>query len=143
MSGIIDYSADDPSVRRKCWELMIKPGMTKLKNNAVSFWCFLTLLISHASVMDWNDVLTFTVNSVAVNLLKQFVVVPLDLIMNTCATRMTQATAPPLATISTTTTTGPTAAQIARFKVKGMFTWILNACDGELQLWIGNSYDKI
>ena len=140
MSGIIDCSTTDPSVRRKCWEIMVKPGLTKLKNNAVSFWCFLALLISHASMMDWNDVLTFTVNGAAINLLKQFVLVPLDMIIATCNTRKTQAALPPPAT---RTTPGPTAAAIARFKVQGMFAWILNTCDEELQLWIGNSYDKI
>ena len=140
MSGIIDYSATDPSIRRKCWEIMVKPGITKLKNNAVSFWCFLTLLISHASMMDWSDVLTFAVNSISVNLLRQFVVVPLDVIMTACNNRITQAAVVPPAT---RTTTGPTAAQIARFKVKGMFTWMLNACDEVSQLWIGNLCDKI
>ena len=95
MSGIIECSTTDSSVRRKCWEIMVKPGLTKLKNNAVSFWCFLTLLISHASMIDWTDMLTFTVNATATNLLKQFVLVPLDMIVSTCDARVTQAALPP------------------------------------------------
>ena len=91
--------------------------------------------ISHASTMDWNDVLTFIVNIVAVNLLKQFVVVPLETILTTYANRTTQAAVPPPAT---RTTPGPTTAAISRFKVKAMFTWILNSYDEELKLWIGN-----
>jgi len=127
MSGIINYNTTDPSVKRKCWEIMVKPGITKLKNDAVSFWCFLTILISHASMMDWTDILTFTVNRATVNLLKQFVTVPLDTIVTACTKQITQATSAPPETIH-----APTASQIALFKAKEMFTYILNTCDEEL-----------
>ena len=47
MNGIVDHNANDPSTRRKSWEIVVKPPSMKLKNVAMSFWCFLTVLISH------------------------------------------------------------------------------------------------
>ena len=42
-----------------------------------------------------------------------------------------------------TISTSPTDAQMGIFKTKGMLTYILNSCDKELQIWIGNNIDKV
>ena len=141
MDGIIDYNTTDPSVRRKCWELMVKPQATKLKNTVVSFWCFLTVLVSHAATMGWMDLCQFTVNSNAVNLLKTFALVPLEMIVSRMnAMRISAAVSPATTRAATssdaTVPAGPTNAQIGIFKTKGMLTYILNSCDEELQIWI-------
>ena len=159
MNGVIDCNASDPSIRRKCWEIMVKPSAMKLKNTAISFWCFLAVLISHADMMGWSDILKFTVDSVAVNLLATFVKVPLEMIINRMTTRnRTAAIMPPAtraataaSTAATSTTdgdasvgtVGPTPSQIASFKARGMHNYVLNACDEDLQLWIGNNISKI
>ena len=63
MESIIDHSTSDSSTPRgKCWEPM-KPAVAKLKNIPTSFWCFLTMLIPHASMMDWTDICALAVNS--------------------------------------------------------------------------------
>ena len=98
MDGIIDYNTTDPSVYRKCIEIMVKPQVTKLKNLAVSFRCFLMVMISHTRTMEWINFCYFTVNTVTVNLFKTFALVPLEMIVN----RMNQMRI--AATISTATT---------------------------------------
>jgi len=148
MDGIIDYNTTDPSVRRKCWEIMVKPQVSKLKNSAVSFWCFLTVLISHAGTMGWTDICQFTVNSVAVNLLKTFALVPLETIVDRMNQMRVTAAVPAAATRAATggdatASPGPTDSLIGIFKSKAMFTYILNSCDEELQIWIGNNMDKV
>ena len=78
-----------------------KTRTTKLKNSAVSFWCFLSVLIAHANMMEWSDTLTFIINGRAVNLIKQFIVVPLDAITARANERIAQAAMPPPATRTT------------------------------------------
>ena len=148
MDGIIEHNTTDPSVRRKCWELMVKPQAAKLKNTAISFWCFLTVLISHATTMGWMDLCEFVVNSSTINLFKTFALVPLEMIVNRMSAMRISAANPPAATRTTTggdanASPGPTAAQIGTFKSKGIFNYILNSCDEELQVWIGNNLNKI
>ena len=127
---------------------MVKPQVTKLKNSAVSFWCFLTVLISHARTMGWIDVCEFTVNTVTVNLLKTFALIHLEMIVARMNDMKVAATVPSATTrASTGGTSGatpvPTASRIDVFKTKGIFTYILNSCDEELQIWIGNNMDKV
>ena len=148
MDGIIEYNTTDPSVRRKCWELMVKPQASKLKNTAISFWCFLAVLISHATTMGWMDLSQFVVNSTTVNLFKTFALVPLEMIVNRMSA-MRNSAAIPCGTTRTATSgdatasPGPTGAQIRIFKSKGIFNYILNSCDEELQVWIRNNMDKL
>ena len=85
---------------------------------------------------------------VTVNLFKTFALVPLEMIVN----RMDQmriAAAVPTATTRAITigtdsaTPGFTASQIGIFKLKAMLNYILNLCDKELQVWIGNNMNKV
>jgi len=148
MDDIIDYNTTDSSTRRKCWEIMVKPSLTKLKNTTISFWCFITVLLSHSSMMGWTDICTFVVNSISVNILEKFAMVPIEMITSRVASRNTAAALNTHATRAATggdatAPVGPTASQIAKFKSKAMYTYILNSCDEDLQLWIGNNFSKI
>ena len=137
MDGIIKYKITDSSVRRKCLELMVKPQVSKLKKTVVSFWCFLTVLISHTTTIGWIDLCEFVVNSSTVNLFKTFALVPLETIIN-CVNAMRISAAIPRAITRTatggnaTTSPSPTDSQIRICKSKGIFNYILNSCDEEL-----------
>ena len=69
MNSITEYITIDSSVCYKCWE-------------AVSFWYFLAFLIFHADMMNWTNIFLFTVNTIKVNILKKFAMVPLEIIIN-------------------------------------------------------------
>ena len=85
---------------------MVKAPSTKLKNTAISFWCFLAILLSHAEMMGWMDILEFTVDSATVNLLKTFALVPLEMVI---LRRDALILAAKTATASTRAATGGTA----------------------------------
>ena len=127
---------------------MVKPPVMKLKNAAVSFWFFLTVLVSHATTMGWMNICNFKINGTTVNLLRTFAMVPLEMIVNRMNAMRVTAAALPATTRATTggtacATPTPTAAQIGIFKTKGMSNYILNSCDEELQVWIRNNMDKV
>ena len=89
--------------------------------------------------MGWTDLCQFVVNSNAVNLLKTFAVVPLEIIVNRMNVMRISAAVSPTATQAatgsdTTVPNSSTLTQISIFKIKGMFTYILNSCDKELQI---------
>ena len=85
------------------------------------------------------DLYQFTVNSNTINLLKTFTLVSLEIIVNQMHAMWISATVSPTATWAatggdTTVPAGPTNAQIIIFKTKGIFTYILNSYDEELQI---------
>ena len=95
-----------------------KPSLTKLKNVGVSFWCFLTILASHAGKMGWKDIFTFTIATRAVHTLHEFASVLLELIKTRENTR--NAVADPART-RTSATAPTTDNQIKYFEVKATY----------------------
>ena len=81
--------------------------------------------------MKWIDIDEFAVNTVIVNLFKTFALVSIEIIIKRMNRMRITAAAPAVATRASP---GPTASQIRNFKQKGIFAYILNSYDEELQI---------
>ena len=78
MESSTDCNTSDSSNPRKCLEIMMKPTVTKLKNIPTPFCSFLTMLISHESMMDWTDTCALVINRFSTSILEKNTMVPLE-----------------------------------------------------------------